>query len=788
MKRAFLITGISALAFLLSVESVEIVYVTWILLFAAAVCLISVAVRFIFGSRKTLDNTRYPRFKSVFEILIASSLSICLCGTVYVYKVYNYNSVIYQYNGCTVECVLQKVSEEQYSDEGYCYFEAKPVSGIDTKGYNVKIFTDGFPSVEIYDKISGSFTFLENGKAYKIQGLSTGVVLVSFSNDFIVEPVSEKPFWFNIIELRRFIKNASISTVGKSHGFIKALLLGDRTDMSRDEFNSLKNSGLLHVTAVSGLHAGIAASFVLALFSFVKNRWVKYTATFVVLLFLAAVTGFSPSVIRAVFMMSATFAGALMLRRTDSLNLLGAILTGCLVVSPFAAYSASLLLSFSATAGLILFAKPLQIAITTWWFKFTGKYVSKFFSGVIATFSVSLSCSVFSIPVSMALFNSFSAAGLISNLLCLWLIKYIFILSSVTISLSAFSFLEPFFNVVSLVVNWSVNYIMKISALFSDTFLSELKVDPVTIIISALIGFFVYLFMGKRFANKNSNKSNKQVGRVSLAVIISLAVLISTAVAEKLVTSYDNKLHTVFVDVGQGSGAYICMNGKAIIFDCGGSKSAGDAINESLYEHGVKEIDCIVISHLHEDHANGMKDIFDEWEIDEVIIPDTEKEPEFLTELMTLALAEGSEILEISEDLTRKLGEVEIELLTNHFDPESSDPNENCIVSVVSYSDFSVMFTGDLTSWAEGRLVDNYGSALKSTVFTVPHHGSKDSSSDSFLAMVSPEVSVISVGLNNYGFPSDGTLEKLLKYGEIFTTQVSGDIEFITDGTEINRK
>ncbi len=776
------------MAFLLSVESVEIIYVTWILLFTAAVCLISVAVRFILGLRKTPDNTRYPRSKSVFEIIIASSLSICLCGTVYVYKVYNYNSVIDQYNGCTVECVLQKVSEEQYSDEGYCFFEAKPVSGIDTKGYNVKIITDGFPSVEIYDKISGSFTFLSPDDYYKTQNLSEGVALISFVDEFSVESVQEKPFWFKIIELRRFIKNASISTVGKSHGFIKALLLGDRTDMSRDEFNSLKNSGLLHVTAVSGLHAGIAASFVLALFSFVKNRWVKYTAAFVVLLFLAAVTGFSPSVIRAVFMMSATFAGSLMLRRTDSLNLLGAILTGCLVFSPFTAYSASLLLSFSATAGLILFAKPLQIAITTWWFKFTGKYVSKFFNGVIATFSVSISCSIFSIPVSMALFNSFSAAGLLSNLLCLWLIKYIFILSSVTISLSAFSFLKPFFNVVSLFVNWSVNYIMKISALFSETFLSELKVDPITILISALIGFFVYLFMGKRVANKNSKKRNKRVGRVSLAVIVSIAVLISTAVAEKLVTSNDNKLHTVFVDVGQGSGSYIYMNGTAIIFDCGGSKSAGDEINESLYEHGVKEIDCIVISHLHEDHANGIKDIFKEWEVDEVIIPDTENDPEFLTKLMTLALDEGSEILEISEDLTRKLGEVEIKLLTKHFDTESSDLNESCIVSVVSYSDFSIMFTGDLTGWAEDRLVDYYGLSLQSKILAVPHHGSKDSSSDIFLAMVSPEISVISAGLNNYGFPADEIVEKLLKYGEVFITQDSGDIEFITDGTEINRK
>ncbi|MBQ7014932.1 MAG: DNA internalization-related competence protein ComEC/Rec2 [Clostridia bacterium] len=784
MKRAFLITGISALGFLLGAEYIDRYYISWILLFTAVAGLISVAVRYILGRKKDRKDKPYPKAKSLFEILIAACVSVSLCGTVYVYNLDRYNSVIEQYSGQTLECKLQIVSEEKFSDSGYGYFEAKSVSGIDTKGFSVRVFSSGLPEAEVYDCISGKFEFSSSDDEYKLLNRSSRIVLTSFAENVTVEPVTERPFWFKIIELRRFIGNAITSNFGKAHGFIKALLLGNRTDLTSEEFDSLKNSGLLHVTAVSGLHVSIAASFVLALFSFIKKRWVRYLSVFLALSVLVSVTGFSPSVIRAVFMICAGYAGSLMLRKADALNLLGAILTACLVVSPFSAHSASLLLSFSSTAGLILFANPLQTAITTWWFKWKGKYVPKFFKWIISTFSVSMACTVFSVPVSMVLFDNFSAAGLLTNLLCLWLIKYIFILASVTVALSVFAFLEPFFTVVSLVLNWSVNYIMKISDLFSETFLSELEAQPLTMLLAAIIGFVVYLLMGTKSSKKKRKKQSKQVGRIAAAVIVAVVVLISTSVAGKLATPHDDKLHTVFVDVGQGLGTYISINEKAVIFDCGGSKDAGESMNESLWEHGIKEIDYIVISHLHDDHANGIAEIFAEWEIDEVIVPYTEGDPSILVELMMLAAEEGAEVVTISEDMSREFGEAKIKLLTKHLDPESSDQNENSIVSVVSYSNFSVMFTGDITSEAEERLIEAYGLSLRTKILTVPHHGSKYSSSEEFLAMVSPEISVISVGKNSYGHPADAVLDKLLKYGNVLTTQTLGEIEFITDGVE----
>ncbi len=784
MKRVFLATGVAALAFLLCVEHIDVRHVPMILCLTAAVGILSAAVRFILGQKKHRKGQPYPGSRSIFEIIIAVCLSVCACGTVYVHKADSYNSVTSKYNGVEVDCTLQIVSEESFSESGYGYFEAVPISGLDTSGYKVRIFTSGLPEAEVYDYISGTFEFTAPDTEYWTRNRSENIVLTAFAGEVSVETNENRPAGFYLILLRRYIRNAITSNFGEAHAFVKALLLGDRSDLESEAFESLRKSGLLHITAVSGLHVGIAASFVLALFSFIKKRWLRYIFVVPVLVFLAAVTGFSPSVIRSVFMICAGYAGYILLRRTDSLNLLGAVLTLCLVISPFSAYSASLLLSFAATAGLVLFASPLQTAFTTWYFKWRGKYLSAFFRGIVSTLSVSLACTVFTVPVSMALFDTFSAAGLLTNIFCLWLINYIFIFSAVTVILSGVEILGPFFAVLSLLVNWSVKYIMKISDIFSETVLSELSAKPATVILAAVIGYVVYLLMGTQKSKKTRKKRSKQVGRIAAAVIVAVVVVISTAVAQKVATPSDNKLHTVFVDVGQGLGTYISINEKAVIFDCGGSKDAGEAMNEALREGGIQEIDYVVISHLHDDHANGIAEIFAQWDIDEVIVPYTEGDPAILVELMMLAAEEGADVLTISEDLTRTFGDAKIDLLTEHLDPESSDQNENSIVSVVTLVNYRVMFTGDITAEAERRLVDAYGFTLRSSVLTVPHHGSKYSSSEAFLAMVSPDISVISVGNNSYGHPADEVLERILPYGEILSTKVLGNIEIVTDGVE----
>ena len=108
-----------------------------------------------------------------------------------------------------------------------------------------------------------------------------------------------------------------------------------------------------------------------------------------------------------------------------------------------------------------------------------------------------------------------------------------------------------------------------------------------------------------------------------------------------------------------------------------------------------------------------------------------------------------------------------------------------CIVSLIRYGDFKALLTGDITADCERRLIDHYGLDIDVSLMSVPHHGSISSSCAEFIGVVSPELSVISVGKNSYGEPDSSVISRLLEYGEVYSTLIVGTVEVTTDGTTV---
>ena len=107
------------------------------------------------------------------------------------------------------------------------------------------------------------------------------------------------------------------------------------------------------------------------------------------------------------------------------------------------------------------------------------------------------------------------------------------------------------------------------------------------------------------------------------------------------------------------------------------------------------------------------------------------------------------------------------------------DSNQNSIVLYFSIDGYSFLCTGDIDVSVEEELVHIYKEKLKSYVLKVGHHGSKTSSSDMFINMVKPYVSVLSVGENNrYGLPNDFVLDRLCKISKVYNTSKNGNIYF----------
>ena len=106
---------------------------------------------------------------------------------------------------------------------------------------------------------------------------------------------------------------------------------------------------------------------------------------------------------------------------------------------------------------------------------------------------------------------------------------------------------------------------------------------------------------------------------------------------------------------------------------------------------------------------------------------------------------------------------------------KSNNINNNSLVLKISYKGKDVLFTGDIESEAEKTISQD----ITADVLKVAHHGSKTSSSEGFLRSVNPGISVISVGENFFGHPNFYVVERLKKYGYVFSTKECGEINLI---------
>jgi competence protein ComEC len=113
--------------------------------------------------------------------------------------------------------------------------------------------------------------------------------------------------------------------------------------------------------------------------------------------------------------------------------------------------------------------------------------------------------------------------------------------------------------------------------------------------------------------------------------------------------------------------------------------------------------------------------------------------------------------------------------------------NNNSIVAKLNYNNFSILLTGDIEEIAENQILQEYKNTntLQATILKVAHHGSKTSSTQTFLEAVKPKIALIGVGAKNtFGHPNSGTLEKLQNLNcKIYRTDENGEVSI-----EVNSK
>lgn len=283
------------------------------------------------------------------------------------------------------------------------------------------------------------------------------------------------------------------------------------------------------------------------------------------------------------------------------------------------------------------------------------------------------------------------------------------------------------------------------------------------------------------------DKKKKIISSIIGIIVVLLAGYFGIDLTQDSKVPKDSKLMISYMDVGQGDGAYIKVNGNDILIDAG-PRSNSKELLEQLKAKSIDDFELVIATHPHEDHIGGMVDVFKEYEVKAFYSPKITHTTKTYENLVKAVKDEGLKTKELKGGMVIDLGEgAKFEVFTPQKS-EYEELNDYSPIMKLSFGDTSYLFTGDAEKLAEEEALAKYKTSLDSDVIKFGHHGSSSSSSNAFIEAVSPKYGIISCAKDNkYGHPHRETLDIIKKYNiKTFRTDTDGEIILTSDGKSIN--
>ena len=532
-------------------------------------------------------------------------------------------------------------------------------------------------------------------------------------------------------DLRRALRDHLDATLPHhAAGVARALLLGDGRAVDDEERAPVRDAGLAHLLAISGLHVALVVGFVTWIAARLARGRTRHAIRFAAAcgatsaLAFAMMAGGAPSAWRAATMAAIGAVLVALHRRPRAVSVVAGAALVFALLDPERATRPGFLLSICATGAIVTMRRNTSALQTAW--------------------TVSTRTTIATAPLVAWYFGGVPLLGVLANVV---------LVPVAAILLLPLAFLHAWCATLGIEIGTASLFTGVLDALVaaSQWFASVgwgLELPP----LSTAQGFALALLAFALLAVRSPRR---------WCAVLAVGVLVLTALELDLRRREQPRevLRVTVVDVGQGDASILDLpDGSAMLVDAGGgAPDPGEhALLPLLRARRRAHVRLAIISHPHPDHYAGLRALMGNVAIDEIWDSgqaDDETPHGPAARLLRRARRRGIRVRTPPEICdTHRVGGATIEVSwpCPRFDP-GLGPNDNSIVARVRYGARSVLFTGDVEGLAEAELEQM---DVAAEILKVPHHGSRTSSSEGFLRAVDPQRAVVSCGRSNrYGHP-----------------------------------
>lgn len=651
---------------------------------------------------------------------------------------------------------------------------------------------------------------------YRIQNIGFSMK----KTEILAESKTYSKYHETLYQIRRYMESVFEKTMqDKDASIMKAMILGNKTELDKESKLLYQRSGISHILAISGLHISLIG---MGLYNLLKKMRVPVAlATLlavVVMIMYGDMVGSSASAFRAIFMFALKMGAEVLHRTYDMLTALALAAVGILLEQPLYIYHAGFLLSFGAIVGIgcmldVLKTDTKQIVLNKRIQKRREYRKNLCRSKVRESLLGSGSIFVIHFPIMLSVYYEFPIFSFILNMLIIPSMSLVMAMGlgcmlvggigdalasaggvkmgsvlrgSTGAAMDSILLDDDVLGMicegVAQILAYGCQVCLRIFEILCEWSMnlpgaSWIVGEPDTWRIVIFYVVVLLLFIVHKYC--------KYIWKNKICLPFSIKMMWILVAVALLTQKTNDGLNITMLDVGQGDCIWVeTRTGHHYLIDGGSSseKKLGEyTLVPFLKQTGTAVIDAIFLTHLDKDHTSGVIELLESdsgIKVHKIVIAKAAIRDEAYEELVSLCRLNqvALKYAEAGDVLTD--GELQLEVLHPSAEYITDSRNAYSLVMKLEYGGFHALFTGDVEEDGEQLVEASLPEGWECHVYKVAHHGSRNSNTMALLEEIQPKLAIISCEEDNsYGHPHEETLERLSEVGsKVMITKDCGAI------------